>query len=402
MSLPKFNSMKRKLILPAFFLGLATMIILVATQLETKTERNPLKKVRNISFPFVSDSRSKFWGKLEIDSDTYFYFSDATTKKAVVVFRGDSLISTTSLKAVLKYSDRLEGIIPLNLDSFLILSEYSNQLFLINKKGEIINKQSLNDVLKEDDKYELRSSSQGLQIKNRTIYLGNSPKFDSGYVKGNVKALQEAHNKATFRPFLTKFRSIFSITTDYQVENDGVLGRFAVKDADNFDFPNFSFFQDKILVKNIYSDKILLIDTASLKLDKEYSIKPKTVKINCQPLKIEKFDPQGNQDRGNTNVQTCASIRELKWDSYRRLFYLSVIHSVPFDSPPEKKRDNRSWTFIVADENFNILSEKFMKVGEYNYSGFLVTKEGLMLKIHEKNTIYDENKTQFTLFEVIR
>ncbi len=110
--------------------------------------------------------------------------------------------------------------------------------------------------------------------------------------------------------------------------------------------------------------------------------KTKTVKSkyidSFKPIAFNVADSE-NKRRSSTEPAYVG----LHYDSYRNLYYRIVLHRQEYLQAGQikvNKQEDRTFSVIVFDSNFNVLRERFFEANKYQATISFITKEGLFLQ----------------------
>jgi len=366
--------------------------------------RMSLSEIRNIDFDLGYSPLTRYSGTIEISNREYLYFADVMTNKCIdiVNVNGDSLCKIP-LNKITDTKEYIEDFYIKNLDSIFILTQYTNHLYLIDKKGIIHNCINLNKYIEHIGKFEMSSSAyQDFYFNNSFLFHGyRTATLESSGFKDKVKALKYWYGKYYASPYFFRFNNVFTDSADLQTGLDGYYSKLVKSDSFLVESTYYYHTKDKLFCFSSYSNEISEISPGSLKIDKTITVKSGFTKIACSPVQINEKTVGNPSEFINNNLQTQGAICRLFFDKYRNLYYVVVWHSVNEKAPQNKRGANRSWSFFVYDTTFTKFSEIKMPSLKYEPDDMIVCKEGILISTNNQmNNTYERNKAKFTLFKI--
>ena len=275
-----------------------------------------------------------------------------------------------------------------NLDSIFILPDESKTLILINRKGNQLNKWSINLNYKYDYVLSGFNSSPIFYYKNR-IYVRFVPK------------VSPFRQRTEYFKYLPEIAINIKNTDDYINRTGGWPEKYlkenyyddypsrCIIDNDNSETEVYSFAADHDIY--IYNNGTL-IKKASAKSDS-----------------IENFEKYADDSIGNIAYTmkyliTAPRYGMIYYDKYRKLFFRIAFHKTNYvnkDGTTIKRSLDQPWSIIVLNEKFEKISELNFDPSIFAYGPIYIIKDGLLISKRKPENITDENYSRnFVLFKV--
>ena len=336
--------------------------------------------------------------------DELFYFCNKNTSKKISFFNDKSeLIDEVQLDSVLSRCFRIDGLDIISLDSIVILSSYSNNLFFIDRQGSVFKQISLDGLILKNlnDRFTFRSSrSDGRFVLNdSTIVLTatweENTKIDFSKLSHN-ELMKEVIKSSWKTPNLVIIHNIFSEkpTIDFNFN----IHRQVFNQFDSLAFLNFTnwynFTNNNIIIWSFFSDEVILMDSKTNILKKE-SIKSSKYKIGAKYFRINQQGPEKLQAMVNNLGKSSTFISNVLYDTQRKIYYIRILHKIPLDW--FETNYYRPWSLLVYDENFNKLEE--IPFEDKKYSGMMkLSNLGLMIETKKEMTDYKNQEATFEIY----
>jgi hypothetical protein len=289
-------------------------------------------------------------GTVSLSNREYLYFGDTRTFKCIDIVSFDgSVFSKIPLNEITNLGHQINNFYIKSIDSILVLSLYTNQLFLINNKGNILKQIDLNSLFKGGKKYGLKSSLyQDFYFKGKILLKGflnvlNEPDPFNDW----VQFYKYLYRKIYSEPYFFQISNVFSDSMSLNTGLDGFYLNFLTPDYEALESPLYYHTENRLFCLSVYSDKIYEIDPYEFKIIKQITVASDFTKVSEAPVPINKQTEGKTEVLISNNGQTQGAIRKLLYDKYRKLFYVFVIHSVNADAPEEKRSMNRPWSLII-------------------------------------------------------
>lgn len=287
--------------------------------------------------------------------------------------------------------------------------KYFNKYFLIfNKEDYVLNQsfQIYNSVTDKLYKLDSLSNYKGIEYvianncsnswKNGKILIANW--FDCGLTKEDYpkkKERQIACDK------IDEKKPSYSIL-DFK-NNKLTLSKITLRDIrPKPDFTNdlgtiwsrttSIFVNDVILYNNHHIDAVY-------EVDKDGSFK-KAFTIKSKYTQFDKEDKEGDNISMLDYARDYATkVNGIVYDEYRDKILVILVHGTKdIEKNGEKKRENRPFSILVYDTDYNFESEYLFNDSKYNFKNVYVCKEGLI--INANNKLSNNYKPQKLIYEI--
>lgn len=363
----------------------------------THTHKVDLDKGKVVTFkiPYSGVLRFSTRFNLADGQEAIAYFNYETYKSMDVFTMDGKHVKTIPLKELKTIERHVDDICALNCDSFIALGQYNNNVHLFNSEGKILHNAHLNDSLPGDSrcKSELWSSIYDDFIQNDSVLVFCSKVMDMVDRDKTLTQYQfmcKADSICRLRPYFAAVKFPFSAHPSYHYTLRSFYDRILPKDMTSGELPLYTITPKNILLFSWHSDSVFVINKNTYEIDKAFKVQSAYTKVGT-PVSLK------DEYRVNDFLQTKGSINRVLYDPYRDLYYVTVRHSIPFNTPIEQRRHNRKWSFFVYDKDFKPLKEINMDP-KYSYGEILVTREGVLMWIDD----YEKPNapTQFQLFYV--
>ena len=343
-------------------------------------------------------------GTVSLSNREYLYFGDTRTFKCIDIVSFDgTLFSKIPLNEITNLGHQINDFYIKSIDSILVLSLYSNQLFLINNKGNILKQIDLNRLFKQGKEYGLYSSIfQDFYFKGKILLNGHLNVLNEpDPFKDWVQFSKYLNSKIYSEPYFFQISNVFTDSMSLNTGLDGFYLNFVTPDYEAVEGPHYYHTEDRLFCLSGYSDKIYEIDPYTFKIIKQFTVSSDFTKVSESPVPINKQTEGKIEFLLSNNGQTQGAIGNLLFDKYRNLFYVFVYHSVNADAPEERRRGNRPWSLLTYNENFEKMGEQKMPALHFEMHLAVVCKEGLLISTNNSfNDSYERSKAKFALFKV--
>jgi hypothetical protein len=333
--------------------------------------------------------------KLANGQDAIAFFNTETYKTIDIFTLDGKAIKTASLKELIGLERHIHDISAINCDSFIALGDYHNNIHLFNSDGKVLINIHLNDALPNDTRCrsELWSSIYDGFVQNDSTLVFRSEISDTKDEDTTLtpyQYLREIDSTRRLRPYFAIVKFPFSAHPFYQYTLPSFYNRILSQDNIGAELPLYTITTKNILLFSWYSDSVFVINNATYEIENAMKVKSAYTKVG-EPVSLK------DDDRLNDFLQTKGSIESAYYDQYRKLYYVSVEHSIPFNSSQEQRDHNRKWSILVYDKDFKQLDEINMDP-KYYPGEMLVTREGIMVQLDDYEKPHAP--TQFQLFYV--
>ncbi len=316
------------------------------------------------------------------NNELFVVYSDFVTFKKLVLHKYNSTEKIEiPVNEIIDKNEKILSFDILNLDSILILTGYTNHLYLINKLGEIQKMIDFNPFLNKfyNPKYsfEMSGVSESFMINDTTLIVSLSPYFD--VEKFEMVSYYETIYKDSI-PYLFKVDNIFSdsISSSFGLYN--FYDRFSDKEDFVGELKTICFSNDNIVVKTHYSDTIYFIDKYSLQIKNMVKISSKYIDkpIKAPPLSLKQMK------MGVDHNQHIASFPKISSD----IFFDGKYYLFGLSDPSGIN------TLMFLDTNLEIIDE--ILFDSYAFNDFYGLSKNNSLLIND-NKLYKDSSKYFKI-----
>jgi len=335
----------------------------------------------------------------EEDGREYAAFADFTTRKEIKLFdaHSASLVGSIPLDSIINQGQLISGYTMVNVDSVLVLTEYTNQLYLLNRSGEIIKKVDFNVYLNADTAFML-TTCHPFMTKDKVLYFGVLFPYNENIAMGHIDDVYDQLRIEKQTPYLVEVEGVFSDSIRIRYGLRNFYSRFMGDEETSLERRQVKILNDKIFVHSIFCDTIYEVNPNTLEIDKMYTIKSNFSSFGYKSVTFDETSKGWHNELG----QTKGRIDHILYDDDNELYYVLCYLERPLDAPRE--RNIRPWSYIVYDKNFNKLQEVKMDENVYSAVSPLVIKEGILISNYpqHKNDKDIFTKSTYELFKPVK
>lgn len=371
------------------FPTLILLLFLASCGPDTGSDELSLKPGKTITFPspFPVDHRFTkiFYDK---NGEPLLCTSNTKTFKRIDLYSLDGkLLKSVPLKDIFTIERSVYGVSPISTDSFWVLSNYTNYLYLIGDKGNILKQIKINAAYSDSMRIEVRGSTPfGFCVDNNTFLFNNIYYYKDETKPYTLSSYFKA-NKAN--PYFTKMESPLDSTPRLTYGLPGFYNRILKEDdalsaEGSFYIPS----PRGILLTSAYTDSLFLVNNNDFKIEKAVKMTSRYSRIGCDPLMATGF----SNDEFNVLFNHAGGVSGMVYDPYRNLIYIILRE----EAPKGATEPSRKKSMLVYDTQMTLKDEIRLDYDTYDLSEMYVLKEGLLIR-KDKN---DDSHTQFQLFYV--
>jgi hypothetical protein len=371
------------------FLTIIFLFFLSSCKLNTGIHQFSLTPGQTFSFSSQFPIQKRYTKVINDKSGNVIFCSYNTkTYKQIDLFTLDGkILKSISLKDVLTIEKSIYDVMPISVDSFWVLANYSNYVYLIGAEGNILKQIKVEAAIQDSMRTEVRGSMlSGFCINNNTFLFNcvyyykdeKKPYTLSNYFKAN-----KAHPYFLKMELASGSKMTFGLPGFYnRILKDG--------DAMPAESALYAPIPQGILLTSWYSDSLYLIS------DKDFSIK-KAIKmtsgystIGCVPLTTKEFQEGADL---NALFNHLGGVWAISYDSFRNLIYVVIRGEADKNATEASKKKS----LLIYDTNLQLQDEIKLDCNVYDLSEMYVIKEGLLINKTDKS---NSNVTEFQLFQV--
>ncbi len=374
---------------------------------DNNIKSNHLEFVRNYEFKVGMSIRRKHSGIYydKEEKQEYMYFGNVVTDKVIKLFSFENgLVRKIPLDKVTN-EENIEDFSIISLDTIIVLSQYTNKLFFINREGDIWKKIALDSLIihPTKDYYEFSTSPYSeINIDNSRIILGADwrEKDQKPDYKTQLEEIKDFYYN------LWKSDRYLRINIDANGINDYRFGcslynTFFPDDSivDFIELDNYYIANNDIFVWSDYSNKIMILNSDSLTIKKTIKIESKLSPIGANLIPINEKTVTKLQELTLKNARTSGIITRIFYDSHNNIYYFVMLKQISYDF--FEKYKYRPSILMIFDKEFN-------KIEEFNITrdqkGFIFSSnKGLLLnKIDDsksENIKYSDQRITLSLYK---
>lgn len=328
----------------------------------------------DIGFPTSGINRYFTDGQSE-----YLAFVDFNTSKKISVhsINNQKQLFSIPLKELMQ-TDRFFDFAIVDLNTFVLLSKYTNKVYVIDRFGKLIDKIDYSKYLL--DGIEL---APPISVTNGVFSAGidyTHPDFPDN---PGVDDYIESYKKRYIFPLTFNVHDFQTEGESIQVALDSIYSRFTNDNEMAIEGNHILNTPSNILFSSIYSDSIYIFNT-EYELDKIVPVISEFIKINTRPITFQQY--LENPESISTNIRGNSFVSSLLYDSFKDQYYCFVRDKMIDELLP--------FSIIIFDAAFNKLDEIKMDHQKVFPFGF-VGENGLYLLSTDKR---DKLKKTYTLF----
>lgn len=380
-------------------IALLLIIITVLIIRCDNTNDNKIEKIKDISF-HVNPDRYRIAGVIdeEGESKKKMYFGDIVTDKCIKFFDlHGNILDSISLQKALKKLGSIEYFTTLSKDSILVHSSYTNQIAIIDSDGNCWHHIDLHNKLYDDKGQYYEIHRPKLCKGNKTVFFNidwRMEKSKNVKVPDNITELEYYYKKIYEDiPQFFKINNLFVDNFSMVFGGDEVFKKI----TDSFDskfFGDYSFYNvvnGHLIKASLYSDKLFVMDTSSLTVNKTVKIESEYTRIGADFIKIEEISKKFQQ-----LTDKYGYIRKILYNEHVNKYVLVI--RIENNSTPKNNMETEANPFsvMILDQDFNKLSEYLFDQYDYIAETTKLINEGLLIKQHNQN----KDETVYTLFDV--
>ncbi|WP_190277389.1 DUF4221 family protein [Taibaiella lutea] len=370
-------------------LTIILLFFLSSCKINTGTHQFSLTPGKTFSFSSQFPIQKRY-SKVFNDKSGQAIFCSYNTKtyKQIDLFTLDGkLLKSIPLKDVLTIEKSIYDVAPISTDSFWVLANYSNYVYLIGAEGNILKQIKVDTSVPDSMRAEVRGSMlSGFCINNNT-FLFNCVYYYKDEKRAYTLSDYFKANKA--HPYFLKME----LASDSKI-TFGLPGFYnrILKDGDAMPAESalYAPIPQGILLTSWYSDSLYLINDKDFSIKKAVKMTSKYSTIGCVPLTTKEFQEGADL---NALFNHLGGVWSISYDSFRNLIYIVLRGEADKNATePSKKK-----SLLIYNTNLQLQEEIKLDCNIYDLSEMYVIKEGLLINKTDKN---NGNITKFQLFHV--
>ncbi len=376
------------------------VLITIITSCTNQTNNNSDKKETSKHNLFLKETQDSISFKLDKRTTNYsacmYFFKDSDNtnylaylnepSREILFFNIDSLKLSHRVpldKEGTNATGWVRGFHIISKDSIIVTVVRNPVFFLINSKGNVINKYGYNKTADGKNVFAFTARSflnsplvilSGKLYGKQNIFDAFNPDFDKVPQSSIAFEFDIKNNSVKLLPIY--------FPTNYW--DEGKKPMFFSRTFGGGSFV-WSFNYDHNLYKYSPSGKLLKVSNAKSKY-------------------IEEFVALSKNLKGLRYFVTTPRYREIIYDKYRKVYYRFAYAGI------ELKKDDKveslfkypkQFSIITLDSDLNIIDEILLAPNTYNINGWFVSPKGLYISTdHINNPSLNEDKLTFRLFKL--
>ncbi len=325
------------------------------------------------------------------DNEEYLCIADYHTHKKIAIheLNNPDSVLFVDLNEITNLGEKILAYEVQSLDTIMVLTTYSNNLYFINRNGEIWKQVDFNPYLEEEGGFELFKCETPFQFNDSTLI------FSLEYLVQNLPAnsrgdLDVFYQKYYEAPTLFKVDNIYADTLSCAFGLPGLYTNFSANKSVPLEAKKFTFFEDKIIFNSSYSDSLYIINPNSFEIERKIAIHSDYSELLIQPITTN--DLQTKPELLNENFKSNGKIRTVLYDKIHGFYSVLAMHKPSGEHFP--------WSIIKLDSTFNKVDE--IKMDESKYLSLARSVNNGILISNYYETLNDTDhfeKNTFTLFQ---
>lgn len=336
----------------------------------------------------------------------YMYDHDAQKEIKFYTLNG-SLVKSVPLRTAKKMADNIAGISVISIDTIIINSDYTNQILVINRNGEIWKKIDLTNNLidKKQNQYEFVSSLFPANQNGSSILLNccwRSNLKDAAQElppRDNLAELTYFYKNYYESPFFITLSNIFSDSPKIEYHAYGLCKKILNNIEILAEPPSFTCIDNNIFIYSMHSDKLSIINRSDFSFSKSIQIKSEFTNIGVSTIKINAENMDKVRDSTIYKIENAGRIIRVLYNVRKKEYYCFVKH----EKTNKEINDKRNlFSIIVYKPDFQKKKEYVLDNRLYDYNSSIVTGNGLMILKNDttKNLLKnDKNAYSFLVFD---
>lgn len=329
----------------------------------------------------------------------FIYFADVRTFKELKIFSLEGILKhKISLKDAIS-GNYINRLILIDMDTIILTTNYNyiNRIFFLNKESTCWKEIFLDTIINTptNDKFEIDVSRYGNVINNNILYLH----YDRPFLKNKVSPT----NKYEYGKYINNNRYSAPYFLAFNIkDNNNRLGAYGLyykfTDINHYgpEGANYCLTNNILFVFTSYSNKILIINPNTLKLENEFYVKSAYTSLRNIFLKL---GSDSTYEYHNVILQTKANIKKIEYDKINELYYVITFHEV--NENAKIRGPYRAFSIHIYNKEFKKLNEQYFEANTYNPNNFIITSKGIL--IENLNTKKDHDyikKVKFSVFKI--
>ena len=366
-----------------YILILCVLFVSCKKETETTIYKNLIIK-DNITFATGFSSMVKFRGVIKENNQELIYFADPVSAKTIKFFTLNGVLTDSiSLKEL--------SVLGINADQLIIKSKDSiiaigfNEMYLLNRKGNILKTIYLKRISNEGDKYTFMYPKINSFNNNLNEIL-----FFCDWRKNLYKDYNHYYEGAFYKPKVLKITNPLDTVKSVYQYGDIFYKNISDLPKVYFENPTLSIYKDRFYMMSSYSNVLFVYDLATMKKIRETKIASNFTPIGVVPFTISNNKPYYTSNEYH-KLHLKYGFNRYIFLNNKNIYLLNYLKYNNGDIDIMK----RPFSILKLNHNLETVGELAFQDLVYRGGSFLVTEKGILL---ENNNLSDYEKNTYTLF----
>ncbi len=366
-----------------YILILCVLFVSCKKETETTIYKNLIIK-DNITFATGFSSMVKFRGVIKENNQELIYFADPVSAKKIKFFTLNGVLTDSiSLKELSLLGVETDQLIVKSKDSILAIG--FNEMYLLNRKGNILKTIYLKRINSDGDKYTF------MYPKINSFYNNlNEILFFCDWKKNLHKDYNHYYEGAFYKPKVLKItKPLDTLKSTYQY-GDVFYKNISNNPKTFFEIPTISIYKDRFYMMSSYSNMLFVYDLVTMKKIREIEIASNYTPIGVSPFIISDNKPYYTSNEYH-KLHLKYGFNRYIFLNNKNIYLLNYLKYNNGDIDIMK----RPFSILKLNHNLETVGELPFQDLVYRGGSFLVTEKGILL---ENNNLSDYEKNTYTLF----
>lgn len=306
----------------------------------------------------------------KFNSEEFICFANFQTDKEIAIHGLTSNIEYhIPLDEVLLTGNKIQAFEIINLDTIIVLSQYSSKVFFINSEGTIWKYIDFEPYLKTMGDFEIWRGNTPFMFNDSSALFPILSKPMSSVGIDKYQSYEYYYGKAYAEPSLVFVPNIYSDSLSFTIGLKGLYDNFTDSNRLAIEGRNFTYINNQILFFSQYSDTLYQINPQTLALESKIKISSKFSELYITPIEIQEY--LDDSSLLNKNFKSNGMISDVLYSPANKVYLVIAKHK--FDSSK-----NRPWSIIFYDENFSLVDEVLMDNSRF-YNQVYMTSNGILI-----------------------
>jgi hypothetical protein len=288
-----------------------------------------------------------------------FYFGNVASNKLIKVFSPEGVLhDSIPLNKVFEKGEGIDDFDFVSPDTILVLSLYTNHLYLLNRQGEIWKEYDLNDLIVLDErlKYELSASFFGRMLaKDTSLILA----LNLGLSKQGTWTPEDHRyliSKKWSLPHYARLDGLFGDTLHLSM-GFSLYQEVAPEDSLKLliDLKSYFIGEETVLVNSSFSDEIYELELPDLSLKQTHQLVSSYTAIGAETASLQEVDMTTAFQKMQEEVLTRGSIFEIIYQKEKQHYLIAIIHER--EASLYKEEGYAPWSLMILNKNFQKIGE---------------------------------------------